>query len=219
MPCSNSICAASNLPIIIRSRPRILCASAFFTSSWRDFRQRLNRLPDLLLCELAVTQCIPAPRGLRALLDVPGKQRLDLFELAFAECSLRTRTAARGRPRPRPAFRQPLRDSVWRKHRPGLSSNGLLVRRGCALGIALLFEHVPKVTAALRKTRDSDLIACRNLAAACSSSPLSSATRPSAMSRLAFWLRSSAAASSRPFLSFGRRLHLFVPARASASPS
>ena len=42
-------------------------------------RQRLNGFADLLLGELAVAQRVPAPRGFRALLDVVGKQRLDVL--------------------------------------------------------------------------------------------------------------------------------------------
>src|SRR5919108_468037 len=41
MPCSNSICAASKRPMIIRSRPRILCASAFVMSSSSDCGSRV----------------------------------------------------------------------------------------------------------------------------------------------------------------------------------
>ena len=96
--CSNSTCAASNRPMIIRLRPRILWASAFSDIELERLRQRLDRFADLLLREQAVAERVPAPRRLRALLDVVGEQRLDFLELGPRGCSLRA-------PRPRAIVR------------------------------------------------------------------------------------------------------------------
>jgi hypothetical protein len=48
------------------------------------FRERANRVPDLLLTELTVTQGVPSPRGRWPLLHVRGEQQFDVGELALA---------------------------------------------------------------------------------------------------------------------------------------
>ena len=56
--------------------------------------QRLDRFADLLLREQAVAERVPAPRRGRALLDVLGKERLDLLEPALADEAFELRDPA-----------------------------------------------------------------------------------------------------------------------------
>ena len=87
-PCSNSSLAASKRPMIIRSRPRTLCASALRTSSCKRARQRLNRIADLALPVEAVPERVPGPRRLRTLFEIGAQRRFRLLELARADESL-----------------------------------------------------------------------------------------------------------------------------------
>ncbi len=192
--------------MIIRSRPRILCASALRDVELERFRQRPNGLADLLLREQTVAERVPAPRGRRPLLDVCGEQRFDLGEPAVAYV---------------PLDRCHARRVVGRRLRPGQRVETILCRRGAgiqfhrlAVGgyrpfrVPLLLEDGAEV---LLRIRRGGLHAARRdgtRVAASSSSPRSSAARPSAMSRLAFWVRSAAAMSSPALLELDGRLVL-----------
>ena len=105
-------------------------------------REGPDRVPDLLLTELAVAQSVPSPRGRGPLLHVRGEQRFDLGELAFANVAFELGDAwgviggSGGRGSPGQCV-----EALSRRRRSGVQPDGCPVRGHRSVDIAALLER------------------------------------------------------------------------------
>ncbi len=184
------------------------------------FRQRRNRVADLLLRELAVAERVPAPRRARM---IPSRTRR---AAARPPCTSPDGYRLRGRPSGTARPRQ----SSWRPRvrvtnaLPQQAARPLLSQTDRRDSVRRPFGKRPvrpRASPCFSRTiaryrcgspdSGTSLMACWNLDAASGRSPLSNAARPSATSRFAFWVRSSAATRARgPCGALSRLLPFFL---------